>query len=417
MKIFLLVSAFTICSLGEAHSQLILTPAKPKKAPSKTTSAPVRRPSSGSSSSTSRNEKPKLEFNLLLVVDSACTVTLTGLNKYSFELPDGAKVPKSVSEGEYYIEAIPKSSLLLPYKNTMRVSDDNQKVQQITFNRKPVEKNNTVASNLTPIKKEPRYKDTFVEELCNNLVLVEGGSFQMGDPFNPTKNEPAHSVKLNSFYISKYEITHRQFLYFLTKTGYITDAQKNDGAFVAEGGKRKEVNFGYDAAGKVRNEETTNDPVLFVSWNDAQEFCKWLSKETNRTFRLPTEAEWEYAARGGKQSQGMTFAGLGKPEEVAWFAVNSGSETHQVGRLKPNELGLYDMSGNAWEWCEDWYGEKYYRESPEEDPKGPTTGKQKVIRGGCWRSDAKQIRSVYRTSATPTEGFYSIGFRIATNNP
>jgi formylglycine-generating enzyme required for sulfatase activity len=414
MKILLLVIIFTICSFGKAYSQLILTPAKPKKDPSKT--APVRRPPSGSSSSTPRNEKPKPEFNLLLVADSACTVYLTGLTKYTIELPDAAKSPTSVKEGEYYIEAIPKSSILLPYKNTMRVSDDNQKVQQITFNRKPIEKPTPVA-NLTPIKKEPRYKDTFVEELCNNLVLVEGGSFQMGDPFNSTKNEPVHPVKLNSFYMSKYEITHRQFVYFLTKTGYLTDAQKNDGAFVAEGGKRKEVNFGYDAAGKIRNEKNTHDPVLYVSWNDATEFCKWLSKETNRTFRLPTEAEWEYAARGGKQSQGLTFAGIGKPEEVAWFALNSGGETHSVGSLKPNELGLYDMSGNAWEWCADWYGEKYYRDSPEESPSGPVSGKQKVIRGGCWRSDAKQIRSIYRTSATPTESFYSIGFRITTNNP
>ena len=414
MKIILFLTLFLCYCLSTVHSQLVLTPAKPKKAPSKSTTAPIRRPSASSTSSTLRNEKPKIEFNLLLVADSACTVILTGLKKYTFELPDNAKVPKSVTEGEYYIEALPNNQDLSPYKNTMRVSDDNQKIQQINFNRKPIEK---PISTITAIKKEPRYKDVFVEELCNNLVLIEGGSFQMGDPFNPTKNEPAHPVKLNSFYMGKYEITHRQFVYFLTKTGYITEAQKKDGAFVAEGGKRKEVNFGYDATGKIRNEENTNDPVLYVSWNDANEFCKWFSKETNRTFRLPTEAEWEYAARGGKQSQGMTFAGLGKPEEVAWFGANSGSETHPVGRLKPNELGLYDMSGNAWEWCEDWYGEKYYRESPEEDPKGPPTGKQKVIRGGGWRSDAKQIRSVFRTSATPNEGFYSIGFRIVTNNP
>jgi formylglycine-generating enzyme required for sulfatase activity len=249
------------------------------------------------------------------------------------------------------------------------------------------------------------------------MVLVEGGTFQMGDAFNTNKNEPAHSVKLNSFYISKFEITHRQFAYFVAKTGYITDAQKNGGAYVAEAGKRSEINFTYDAKSKVRTDENTNEPVIYISWNDADAFCKWLSQQTNRIFRLPTEAEWEYAARGGKQSQALTFAGVGRPEEVAWFSANSGQQTHPVGQRKPNELGLHDMSGNVWEWCSDWFDEKYYRRSLEESPTGPEKGKQRVVRGGCWRSDPNQIRTVFRSSATPTEGFYSIGFRIVTNNP
>jgi formylglycine-generating enzyme required for sulfatase activity len=406
---------FCIHSMGQIS---IPKPNKPKQEKQPIyTPRPVR--PNYSPAMSSRPTKPKLENNLLLVADSACVVTLTGGTNYTFSLVNATNKNVLIAEGEYLIVAIPANKNLQPFKNTLRASTDQLKVFPINFNKKPTETTNAQNSNNnpTPAKKEPRYKDAMVEEICNNLILAEGGTFQMGDAFNTNKNEPAHTVKLNSFYINKFEVTHRQFVYFLTKSNYTTDAQKNDGGYVSEGGKRREVNFGYDAAGKVRPNESTNEPVLYISWNDANQFCKWLSQQSNRAFRLPTEAEWEYAARGGKNSQGQTFAGTGRPEEAAWHIANSGQQTHAVGKLKPNELGLYDMSGNVWEWCADWFDKKYYKDSPEEDPKGPETGDKKVVRGGCWKSDSAEIRSVYRTAALATEGFYSIGFRIVTNNP
>lgn len=395
-------------------------PARKPKADSKQATPSARR-STGGGASSSFSSKPALKKNVMLVSDSACNVLLKGTKEYTFMLPNAAQMQVFVDEGKYLLMAIPQNKNLLDYQNSVRVSTTDLEIVSIKFNRKPVESANynqvLAGGNATIIKKEARYKDSYIEEISNNMVFVEGGTFIMGDEFNKNKNEPSHTVKLNSFYVGKFEVTHRQFAYFMTKTGYVTEAQQNDGAIVIDGSKRKEVNFGYDAAGKVRSAENTNDPVLYVSWNDALAFCNWLSKETNRSFRLPTEAEWEYAARGGIKTQSLNFAGIGKPEEVAWFKANSGNQTHAVGKKKSNELDLFDMSGNAWEWCADWYSEKYYKNSPNESPMGPTDGRQRVIRGGSWQSDLAQIRSVYRSGATPHEGFYSIGLRIVTTNP
>ncbi len=418
MKQFFRIFCLMCLLANTSQAQFDLTPSKPKKPktenrPSSTTSQRPYNPASSSFSS-----KPALKKNVMLVSDSACTVVLKGTKEYTFTLPKASQEQVLVDEGKYLLTATPKSKNLLDYQNSTRVSATDLEIVTIKFNKKPIENNTQSGSNtaITPIKKEPRYKDNYIEEISNNMIFVEGGTFTMGDEFNKSKNEPAHAVKLNSFYVSKFEVTHRQFAYFITKTGHITEAQRN-GAWVIDGSKRKEINFGYDATGKLRSAENTNDPVLYVSWNDAIAFCNWLSKETNRSFRLPTEAEWEYAARGGIKSQALNFAGIGKPEEVAWFKSNAGSQTHPVGKRNANELGLYDMSGNAWEWCADWFDEKYYKNSSTENPTGPVEGKKRVIRGGCWQSDSAQIRSVFRTGARPNEGFYVIGFRIVTTNP
>ena len=412
-KILLLIGFFLF--QVDLCAQFILTPSKPKKVKTTATNTGgvYRSPVA------SAPKKKKIDNNILFSVDSACTVTLEGVTKYTFKLGKNTNQKVMVEEGEYLIEAIPNNTNFQTYKNTLRASDQ-LKPFPITFRLKSQEVmqgNGGVSGGVTPIKKEPRYKDNMIEEISNNMIFVEGGSFMMGDEFNKNKNEPAHGVKLNSFYVHKFEITHRQFSYFMAKTGYTTEAQLKDGAWLITGTKRKEINFSYDAVGKVRTDVTTNDPVLYVSWNDALAFCAWLSKETNRTFRLPTEAEWEYAARGGKKSQALNFAGIGRPDEVAWFNSNSGNQTHPVGKRNANELGIHDMSGNAWEWCADWFEEKYYKNSPSESPTGPSEGKKRVIRGGSWQSDLAQIRSISRSSATPSEGFYSIGFRIVTTNP
>ncbi len=130
-------------------------------------------------------------------------------------------------------------------------------------------------------------------------------------------------------------------------------------------------------------------------------------------YRLPTEAEWEYAARGGNQSQGYTYSGGNNLDDVAWYGYNSGSVTHEVGTKQPNELGIYDMSGNVWEWCNDWYDGNYYSNSPIYNPKGPSSGSRRVRRGGGWSREPNCCRVADRDYDFPTSSYGDLGFRIA----
>ena len=154
-----------------------------------------------------------------------------------------------------------------------------------------------------------------------------------------------------------------------------------------------------------------NCPVEQVSWNDIQDFIQKLNQKTGKNYRLPTEAEWEYAARGGNKSKGYTYSGSNSSGEVAWYTDNSDSKTHPAGQKQPNELGLFDMSGNVWEWCSDWYGSDYYQSSPSSNPKGASTGSFRVRRGGGWCSNARDCRSAYRDFTYPGR---RIGFRLAS---
>ena len=176
-------------------------------------------------------------------------------------------------------------------------------------------------------------------------------------------------------------------------------------------------------------------PVEYVSWDDCQEFIRKLNQLTGKQFRLPTEAEWEYAARGGNLNSGNKYSGSNNMEIVGWYYENSGDSrlddstwdgntvdsitiannccTHPVGQKQPNELGLYDMSGNVWEWCQDWYGENYYGSSPSQNPKGPSTGSFRVTRGGSWDGSAWLCRVSARYGFTPGDRDYGLGLRLA----
>ncbi len=219
------------------------------------------------------------------------------------------------------------------------------------------------------------------------MVPVEGGTFTMGctneqgdDCWDDEK--PAHSVTLSGFYMGKYEVTQAQWKAVMGS---------NPSRFKGD-----------------------NLPVEQVSWYDCQDFIRKLNQLTGEKFRLPTEAEWEYAARGGNKSRGYKYAGGNNIDEVAWYDGNSGERTHPVGKKRPNELGLYDMSGNVWEWCSDWYDEDYYGNSPQNNPQGPASGSSRVFRGGSWDYLAILCRSAFRYYLTPGYRNDLMGFRLVS---
>ena len=251
------------------------------------------------------------------------------------------------------------------------------------------------STNLPPTK-TPVPTNTLTKQLVQaifpDMVMVESGIFQMGSTEGYAHEQPVHTVLISRpFYIAKYEVTFEEYDRFCDETlrGRLDD-------------------HGW---------ERGNQPVTHVDWYDAVEYCKWLSEKEGlpvcysgkgkfiecdfsaNGYRLPTEAEWEYAARGGQNSQGFVFAGSDNPGEVAWYADNSNDRLHPVGEKGPNELGIYDMCGNSFEWCWDWYNKDYYAASPSSDPLGPPPPQDpkpwefiRVRRSGCWREDAENIR-------------------------
>lgn len=257
-------------------------------------------------------------------------------------------------------------------------------------------------------------------------VLVKGGTFQMGtdkvykiDEELHTDEKPAHSVTLKSFKISQYEITNAQFCAFLNavenkREGEGEDCAKDGGTkWLAVGGshiERNSLGIFVPKPGKARH------PVLKVSWYGARAYCKWAGG------RLPTEAEWEYAFRGGNRSKGYAYSGSNNIDEVAWYSTNvfgpngrpTAGYTRMVGSKKPNELGIYDMSGNIWEWCSDWYDHDYYKNGPGNNPQGPKKGTEKVVRGGCYSTGFDNFMGMApdRMKAKPEKRSVNIGFRI-----
>lgn len=217
-----------------------------------------------------------------------------------------------------------------------------------------------------------------------NMIEVEGGTFAMGcagiDGMEcPGKERPVHSVTLSSFYMMKTEVTQALWREVMGN---------NPSKFV-----------GCDDC-----------PVEMISWNEIEAFIIELNNLTGKTFRLPTEAEWEYACRGGNKSKGYYFSGDNKVSNTAWSVETSGEKTQPVAKLAPNELGLYDMSGNVWEWCNDWYFG--YKSAAQTDPKGSDNGLYKVVRGGAWNSNFYDCRISFRSSETPETAMESIGFRL-----
>jgi formylglycine-generating enzyme required for sulfatase activity len=256
------------------------------------------------------------------------------------------------------------------------------------------------------------------------LVPVSQGTFIMGemDGNNSGFTLFAHMVSLGKFSIGKYEITIEQYKKFIDETGYVTTAQLNGHSKIYVNGNWSNgqgVDWQFDAQGKKIRSNFKKTPVVHVGWADATAYCKWLSSKTNETYRLPTEAEWEFAARGGNRSQDHSFSGSDTIDLVAWYKKNSADSIHGIAEKRPNELGIYDMSGNAFEWCYDWYDKDYYQKSPEDNPTGPVYPSKdsiKVLRGGGWAYDSKTSRNIYRTSLKIDVIGGGTGFRVCKVN-
>jgi formylglycine-generating enzyme len=214
-------------------------------------------------------------------------------------------------------------------------------------------------------------------------VFVKGGTFQMGSNNGEDDEKPVHQVTVSDFYMAKTEVTVAQYRVFCKATGRTMPEPPHWGWL-------------------------DDHPIVYVSWNDCAAFCNWEGG------RLPTEAEWEFAAIGGTQSNGFLYSGGESINEVAWYSENSGNKTHQVGTKSPNELGIFDMSGNVWEWCADWYGKNYYSNGLALNPKGPNSGWGRVLRGGFWFEKSRSCRCTKRFRLSPdSDPSVGLGFRPA----
>ena len=252
-----------------------------------------------------------------------------------------------------------------------------------------------------------------------HFVYIEGGTFTMGctqEQGNEcyTDEVPAHEVTLNNYWIGKYEITNAQYCYFLNDIECPQSGIVNGKKYFAYSNDVWAL-IKFTGGKFIPLQGHGDEPVRAVTWVGADAFATWAGG------RLPTEAEWEYAARGGKNSNHYIYSGSDLLVEVGWFYDNASSQGHAyplaIGLKNPNELGLYDMSGNVWEWCNDWYDSEYYKASPNINPQGPLEGTVKVLRGGAWDMVAGEARVSARDGAL----LYDVneeGFRIvkdATN--
>jgi len=253
-----------------------------------------------------------------------------------------------------------------------------------------------------------RHTPCYTNIIGIKFILIPAGDFMMGSPPSEegrfTSEGPVHQVNLDAYYIGEKEVTVGQWRKFIEDTSYHWDKWS----------LLKEYAPGDDY------------PIVFVTWDDTQAFCRWLSEKEGKTYHLPTEAEWEKAARGGLRGKkypwgdetpdGTQCNFADKNTDFYWTdkTVDDGyAYTAPVGSFQPNGYGLYDMAGNAWEWCQDWFDWDYYTHSPMKNPKGPSSGIDRVMRGGSWCNDATIIRCAFRGFILPVVPSHPRGFRVA----
>ena len=291
-------------------------------------------------------------------------------------------LPLMIKFADYGVESVEKNRTYVLVLNQMGMSSNPADVSTTasTVSVSPVQvpavPSNTISDDVITIPVK--------DGICIEMVKVEGGTFMMGatsemkDPYDDEK--PVHQVTLtNDYYMGKYEVTQALWQAVMGK---------NPSYFKGD-----------------------NLPVNYVRWKDCQRFISKLNSMTGRKFRLPTEAEWEYAARGGKKSRGYQYSGSSNISDVAWYDGNSGDKTHPVGTKQANELGIYDMTGNVLEWCQDWYGSYY--SSSQTNPTGATSGSRHVNRGGSWAKNVRRSSPSCRYGAIYVDRDLDLGFRLA----
>jgi len=264
--------------------------------------------------------------------------------------------------------------------------------------KEPPSADNETTNEISSESHQPEQGKVVTNSIGMKLVYVPAGSFMMGSPSTEegrSKMErmegPQHQVRISDgFWMGQTEVTQGQY---------------------------KSVMNAQPWSGENYVRESANNPAVWVTWDDAAAFCRKLSQQEGKTYRLPTEAEWEYACRAGTTTRfsfGDSYSSLG---DYAWFDGNarkvSQQYAHPVGQKKPNPWGMYDMHGNVLEWCNDWYADDYYSESPRNDPTGPDKGSLRVHRGGSWRFTPQYCRSACRVRFTPSGRGSNLGFRVA----
>ena len=301
---------------------------------------------------------------------------------------------------------------------------------------KATQKVNPITNGIVDLQLKPRTFRLFSESLKMRFVTIPAGTFRMGSPDDEagrgSDEGPQHTVRISrDFRMAVHEVTRGQFAAFVRETGYQTEAEKGGGSNF--GFNTATGNYEIDAKYNWRNPgypQTDDHPVVLVTWNDAKAFCEWLSRKDNRTYRLPTEAEWEYACRSGSTTRywnGDDQEGLAKIANVGdgtlkqrysdWSEETITSRdghvfTAPVGSFPANAFGLHDMHGNVWEWCADWFDSDYYENSPAADPQGPGSGSSRVLRGGSWYFVPYFVRCAYRDDLTPGYRGHGYGFRV-----
>ena len=298
-----------------------------------------------------------------------------------------------VFPGSYRIKAVSRDYGNIYWEETLSYSggsksDDN--LQLIPMHARVIEhteqqrKVNDPKTSSVEENPEAKALRSLLDGIKYNMVYVDSGDFEMGTSGGENDESPVHKVKIGSFYMSKYEITQAQWEAIMSSNPSV-------------------------------NKGCKSCPVENVNWEDGVKFIEKLNQLTGGSYRMPTEAEWEYASRGGKLRINNKFSGGIKIDKYGWFYENSGGKSHPVGRLGGNELGIFDMSGNVAEWCSDWYDNAYYKNSESSNPKGPATARNKVVRGGSWDDYDKSCRVFARSKYEPATKNKSIGFRLAAS--
>jgi len=257
------------------------------------------------------------------------------------------------------------------------------------------------------------YKDQFADI---EFVFVKGGCYEMGDFFGDgiPEEKPAHTVCVDDFYIGKYEVTQAQWRKVIGKNP--SHFQDGDDRNCCPLGLCPWITLAQ--CNPIAGMREERSPVDTVSWDDVQEFIFKLNRETGKNYRLPTEAEWEYAAKSGGKKERWSGTGFESELDIyAWYEPNAATKTQPVGQKMPNGIGLYDMSGNVWEWVQDRFGKDYYQDSLKDNPPGPEKGYERVLRGGSWYNHSWAIRTTYRVWVGPSYKTDNAGFRIALSIP